>query len=690
MRFASIFKSESVEGNSRRTTLFSAARAVASACVAAMFPQIAPRNDAASASVPLPPPPPGFFPSLPSLPGRGDLMNLGKGLSRTVSYTSHHSSHTSLHSKPRKRRNKILPTSSFAPVCAAGGERFAETVYEKDLRRVPGPGSYVNTVGLGRPQFDAQYRSHRVSAFGPPLQPGSSRQSKASHANVRVHKRLLSHKKMVQTLASMWDLDRDGLVGRRELSRGMLMLGVQLSEADLDVLFDTYDTNHDGGIDLQELSAAVERGGGLEGVGISVYEHQLQQEGHKGGIAAMEREGNRKKRGGRTKALGSFQFHEGNGKPIQEQLRDALAKRAGRVLDVFRDFDTTQNGLISKAEFRAGLQELGYGGEPSAITALFKEWDADGSGAISLVELSKILRRGGNIQIKSLEAAAHTHAQEKQRQVLKQAAGIANRVNSTLQRRSKEQFQRRSKEKTEGTAALDRDQEKLLKRLASKKEKLLKNLSMWDANGDGFISKQELRHALPVVGVMADDSTIDALFDTMDYNHAGKVSFEHLDRAIRWACKSQKSSVMQAKVQDDGRPMHEQLRDALAGASTRVIDLFREWDENGDGEISREEFSRALPMLGIACPKEAQEALFTEFDSSGSGALSFKDFNKLLRRNPAAEDAEAKRKKAMMTQAPVVEILSLTQVRQQVAREVAKLEATMDAAKANKKEEYPW
>ena len=95
-------------------------------------------------------------------------------------------------------------------------------------------------------------------------------------------------------------------------------------------------------------------------------------------------------------------------------------------------------------------------------------------------------------------------------------------------------------------------------------------------------------------------------------------------------------------------------------------------------------------MLGIACPKEAQEALFTEFDSSGSGALSFKDFNKLLRRNPAAEDAEAKRKKAMMTQAPVVEILSLTQVRQQVAREVAKLEATMDAAKANKKEEYPW
>ena len=58
-----------------------------------------------------------------------------------------------------------------------------------------------------------------------------------------------------------WDLDRDGLVGRRELQRGLLLFGLSLSEADLDILFRLYDKNNDGGIDLVELETAVVSGG---------------------------------------------------------------------------------------------------------------------------------------------------------------------------------------------------------------------------------------------------------------------------------------------------------------------------------------------------------------------------------------------------------------------------------------------
>ena len=31
----------------------------------------------------------------------------------------------------------------------------------------------------------------------------------------------------------------------------------------------------------------------------------------------------------------------------------------------------------------------------------------------------------------------------------------------------------------------------------------------------------------------------------------------------------------------------------------RVIDLFREWDEDGDGTVSKKEFRKAVPMLGL-------------------------------------------------------------------------------------------
>ena len=38
--------------------------------------------------------------------------------------------------------------------------------------------------------------------------------------------------------------------------------------------------------------------------------------------------------------------------------------------------------------------------------------------------------------------------------------------------------------------------------------------------------------------------------------------------------------------EDSGVPYQEQLRTALSQNAVRVIDLFREWDEDGNGEIT--------------------------------------------------------------------------------------------------------
>lgn len=48
------------------------------------------------------------------------------------------------------------------------------------------------------------------------------------------------------------------------------------------------------------------------------------------------------------------------------------------------------------------------------------------------------------------------------------------------------------------------------------------------------------------------------------------------------------------------------LRDALAANAVRVIDLFREWDQDGDGVVDREEFRRALELTGFSAPKEQE------------------------------------------------------------------------------------
>ena len=78
--------------------------------------------------------------------------------------------------------------------------------------------------------------------------------------------------------------------------------------------------------------------------------------------------------------------------------------------------------------------------------------------------------------------------------------------------------------------------------------------------------------------------------------------------------------------------MHEQLRDALASNIMRVIDFFREWDIDGNGTISRDEFSSALLPLGLHLPKETYDNLFDEFDTDGSGDITLREFKRALKK----------------------------------------------------------
>jgi Ca2+-binding EF-hand superfamily protein len=81
------------------------------------------------------------------------------------------------------------------------------------------------------------------------------------------------------------------------------------------------------------------------------------------------------------------------------------------------------------------------------------------------------------------------------------------------------------------------------------------------------------------------------------------------------------------------------LRDALARSSARVIDLFRQWDEDGSGEIDQKEFRQAVQAMGFDFGFEPAEIdrLFSELDVDGSGQLDYKELNKVLRDKRAAK-----------------------------------------------------
>eukprot|EP00966_Prymnesium_polylepis_P146983 3394712-Prymnesium_polylepis.1 len=75
------------------------------------------------------------------------------------------------------------------------------------------------------------------------------------------------------------------------------------------------------------------------------------------------------------------------------------------------------------------------------------------------------------------------------------------------------------------------------------------------------------------------------------------------------------------------------LRDALSRSASRVIDLFRQWDEDESGSVDKKEFRHAVQSMGFdfLATNEEIDMVFDSLDADGSGSLEYKEINKQLR-----------------------------------------------------------
>ena len=100
-----------------------------------------------------------------------------------------------------------------------------------------------------------------------------------------------------------------------------------------------------------------------------------------------------------------------------------------------------------------------------------------------------------------------------------------------------------------------------------------------------------------------------------------------------------------------GRRAHEsrniddqrlKLREALLNNADKLSRKFKEWDEDGDGGVSKDEFRKAVPQMGIpmmlGIPREDIDDLFDALDVDGSGSISYKELKKLLENKPVIKN----------------------------------------------------
>ena len=213
----------------------------------------------------------------------------------------------------------------------------------------------------------------------------------------------------------------------------------------------------------------------------------------------------------------------------------------------------------------------------------------------------------------------------------------------------------------------------LRKALGTSTTRVVDVFRQWDLDGSGTVDKAEFRKAIQTLGVVSvQDNVIDALFARFDRDGSNTLEYRELNRVlrqgqdvqlesdlyagatgevttkattavpIRSAAQLKKPTAIVSSVglrADSDKSIADLLTDIVAQNVVRVTDLFREWDTDGSGTVSKKEFRRAIGALGYEAPRAELDRAFAEFDTDRSGEIDVGELTRALKRrvdlNPA-------------------------------------------------------
>ena len=188
----------------------------------------------------------------------------------------------------------------------------------------------------------------------------------------------------------------------------------------------------------------------------------------------------------------------------------------------------------------------------------------------------------------------------------------------------------------------------------------------WDEDRSGTIDKQEFHKAIRSLGFDVSSADSDAVFESLDDDKSGLLEYKELNVMLRKGVGSEatKRNLKRAPKQRDtsrgakltaknvnqnyaaarsaalppmakleartDKSIPEQLVELLKEHSVKLIDLFREWDDDGNGALDKKEMRRAVAALGYEAPRKDVDAFFDSIDDDGNGWIEFHELKTAL------------------------------------------------------------
>ena len=426
------------------------------------------------------------------------------------------------------------------------------------------------TAELTAKNVNTNYVGSRVAALPPmvKLDPNSD----VSLPN-QLSAALAEHSVKLIDLFREWDDDGNGAIDKKEFRKAITALGYDVKKKVIDQCFDLLDDVKDGFIEYGELKAALAKYSKSN----AAFPMPAKKKDKKGAGKGAEIDA----ADSDVKGTGEEEFEVGMRQNAME--RDAA--------------DRNQDGKLDFIEFSALIRDREEGEHTDEdLKKRFDSLDVDGSGKVDMSEYLQFSLRDA---------------------------------------------------------------------LARSSDRVCDLFRKWDEDKSGKIDKKEFTKAVQALGFDVTDAEAANVFDELDEDKSGELEYKELNTMLRKSAGSEaaKNNLKRGTMADRSRtaeltakninanyvgsrvaalppmvqldptsavPIQAQLGKALAEHSVKLIDLFRDWDDDGNGAIDSKEFRRAVAALGYDVPKKESDDLFKKLDHSGDGFIEYPEMKKAL------------------------------------------------------------
>ncbi|KAJ4899847.1 Calcium-binding protein CML42 [Raphanus sativus] len=157
--------------------------------------------------------------------------------------------------------------------------------------------------------------------------------------------------------------------------------------------------------------------------------------------------------------------------------------------------------------------------------------------------------------------------------------------------------------------------------------RLQRIFDLFDKNGDGFITVDELNQALSRLGLDADLSVSDLKSTVESYIQPGNTGLDFDDFS------SLHKTLDESFFGGAGECGESSPDLAAAAEEADLAEAFKVFDENGDGFISARELQAVLKKLGLPEGSEMErvEKMIDSVDRNQDGRVDFFEFKNMMR-----------------------------------------------------------